>query len=231
MDEGELESLRQSLVETMRSTDRLTVLLNEVAATRADNRDSLSSMLTLITGMGALYGVFFYVIFTSKTAFEDIPTPLWAFLPAVPFGLMGYLIYIGTQGSIRSEYLIRLEREIWRETGYSLRLLNERRDGKPIPLPAYSHLLMPQIRTNTSSYWGTVLLVVSGVSVLIGSLGVIIVTAVLGADGLGWKVGIGVFYGIYWMLAVFRVFHTTTRSSSVWKVSANYAQLDRSPRF
>ena len=96
-----LDELRAGIVNAMRSSDRLTVLLHELAEGRADNRESLSAMLTLLSAMGALFGVVFYVIFGTKTAYASIPTPVWAFLPAIPFGLTGFLIYVGTQSSLR----------------------------------------------------------------------------------------------------------------------------------
>ncbi len=222
-DTPEVERLREEIVESLDRTDRLSVILHELTEARADNRESLSAMLTLLTAMAALFGVMFYVIFGTD-ARDVIPALVWAFVPAIPFGLTGFLIYVGKQGSLRSEYMLRLERLAWQhlQPPVSMTYQTSDRSGQ-LSIPSYAHLLQPLVRTNNVGNLPSIILTGSGIFCLLGSLSVLTIGSVQALPGLGWRLFVGAFYAIYLLLATHQILVGTGKTDQIWDTAVKGA--------
>jgi hypothetical protein len=138
------------VVERTLDDQAVDVVLAEYVQAREDDRASGTQLIALLTAIPALYGVAFIVLF-GRDSQPDLPNALWAFLPMVPLGLTGWVIWIFVQMTVRGYYLRALERSLVTSlgsvidltTGELKRTANPRFiAGKQIRVPGLADILL-----------------------------------------------------------------------------------------
>ena len=204
----------EQLAEAMRDSDRLEVILHELRECRADDRDSLSAMVGLLAAITALYGAFFFLILSERAG--EVEWWVWAFLPLLPFGLAGWMIYVGTLVSLRGEYMVQLERFLARNKMTV--------DVEGLPVPRYAHLSAPFVRIGSRGEWRTRVLLLIGLGILFGLLLSLTIVSILRIDNAGKEWLVGFCYVPLFGFMVYRVMQNFAGHESLWNMAKESAE-------